>query len=43
LGNPASSYATAGIVLRVAEALKPPHHVKVETPSGRVIEIFLGK
>jgi hypothetical protein len=35
LGDPASSYATAGIALRVAEALKLPHHVKVETASRR--------
>jgi hypothetical protein len=28
-----SSYATAGIDLRVSEALKPHHHDKVETPS----------
>jgi len=34
LGDPTSSYATAGIALRVAEARKLPHHVKVETPSG---------
>jgi len=34
LGVPASSYATAGIALGVTEALKLPHHIKVETPSG---------
>ena len=34
LGVPASSYATASIALGVTEALKFPHHVKVETPSG---------
>jgi len=34
LGDPTSSYATAGTALRVAEARKLPHHVKVETPSG---------
>jgi hypothetical protein len=28
-----SSYATAGIALRVSGALKPHHHDKVETPS----------
>jgi hypothetical protein len=28
-----SSYATAGIALRVSGALKPHHHNKVETPS----------
>jgi hypothetical protein len=30
--TPTSSYATAGIALRVSGALKP-HHDKVETPS----------
>jgi hypothetical protein len=34
LGDPTSSYATAGIALRVAEARKLPHHDKVQTPSG---------
>jgi hypothetical protein len=29
-GGPASSYATAGIALRVTGVLKPPHHDKVE-------------
>jgi hypothetical protein len=33
MGAPTSSYATAGIALRVSEALKPHHHDKVETPS----------
>jgi hypothetical protein len=33
MGDPTSSYATAGIVLRVSGALKPHHHVTVETPS----------
>jgi hypothetical protein len=28
-----SSYATAGIALRVSGALKPHHHDKAETPS----------
>jgi hypothetical protein len=31
--DPTSSYATAGIPLRVSGALKPHHHDKVETPS----------
>jgi hypothetical protein len=31
-GGPTSSYATAGIVLRVSGALKPHHHDKVEIP-----------
>jgi hypothetical protein len=30
---PTSSYATAGIALRVSGALKPHHHDKVDTPS----------
>jgi hypothetical protein len=34
MGGPASSYATAGIALRVVGVLKPPHHDKVETPRG---------
>jgi hypothetical protein len=33
IGDPTSSYATAGIALRVSGALKPHHHDKVETPS----------
>jgi hypothetical protein len=33
MGDPTSSYATAGIALRVSRALKPHHHDKVETPS----------
>jgi hypothetical protein len=38
MGDPTSSYATAGIALRVSGALKPHHHDKVETPSvGSVI------
>jgi hypothetical protein len=32
-GDPTSSYATAGIALRVSGALKPHHHDKVETVS----------
>jgi hypothetical protein len=32
MGGPTSSYATAGISLRVIGVLKPPHHDKVETP-----------
>jgi hypothetical protein len=32
-GCPTSSYATAGIVLRVSGALKPHYHYKVKTPS----------
>jgi hypothetical protein len=33
IGDPTSSYATAGIARRVLGALKPHHHDKVETPS----------
>jgi hypothetical protein len=33
MGGPTSSYASAGIALRVSEAHKPHHHDKVETPS----------
>jgi hypothetical protein len=33
MGDPTSSYATAGIALRVSGALKPHHHDKVETTS----------
>jgi hypothetical protein len=33
MGDPTSSYATAGIAFRVSGALKPNHHDKVETPS----------
>jgi hypothetical protein len=33
LGAPTSSYATAGIALRVSGTLKPHHHDKMETPS----------
>jgi hypothetical protein len=31
--DPTSSYATAGIAMRVSGALIPHHHDKVETPS----------
>jgi len=34
MGGPTSSYATAGIALRITESHKTPHHYKVETPSG---------
>jgi hypothetical protein len=33
MGASISSYATAGIALRVSGALKPHYHDKVETPS----------
>jgi hypothetical protein len=32
MGGPTSSYATAGIALRVSGVLKPHHHNKVEIP-----------
>jgi hypothetical protein len=32
MGDPTSSYATAGIALRVPGALKPHHHDKMEIP-----------
>jgi hypothetical protein len=32
-GCPTSSYATAGIALRVSGTLRPHHHDKVETPT----------
>jgi hypothetical protein len=41
MGDPSSSYATAGIVLRVSGTLKPHHHDKVETPlMGSVFLLF---
>ena len=43
LGDPNSSYVTAGIALRITEARKLPHHVKVETPSGEPFSIKLVK
>jgi hypothetical protein len=33
MGDPTSSYATAGIALRVSGTLKPHHSDEVETPS----------
>jgi hypothetical protein len=33
-GDPASSYATAGLALSIIWPHKPHHYVKVETPSG---------
>jgi hypothetical protein len=33
MGASTSSYAIAGIALRVSGAIKPHHHDKVETPS----------
>jgi hypothetical protein len=34
MDDPTSSYATAGIALRVSGALKPHHDDKMETPSA---------
>jgi hypothetical protein len=39
MGAPTSSYATAGIILRVSGALKPQNHDKVETPSMGLQEV----
>jgi hypothetical protein len=41
MGAPTSTYATAGIALRISAALKPHHHDKVETPSAGNYEIYL--
>jgi hypothetical protein len=40
MGDLTSSYAVAGITLRVSGALKPHHHDKVETPSVGLIKIL---
>jgi hypothetical protein len=40
MGAPTSSYATAGVALRVSGALKPHHHDKVETPSLGIKGIY---
>ena len=37
LGDPASSYATTGLALRIIWPHKPHHYVKVETPSGGIL------
>jgi hypothetical protein len=37
MGDSTSSYATAGIALRVSGALKPHHHDKAETPSVYIV------
>jgi hypothetical protein len=41
MGAPTSSYATAGIALRVSGALKHHHHDKMETPSVGTVRITL--
>jgi hypothetical protein len=38
IGHPTSTYATAGIAVRVSGALKPHHHDKLETPSVGIIK-----
>jgi hypothetical protein len=43
LGGPASSYATAGIALRVSGALKPHHHDKVGIASVGIIKPYYRK
>jgi hypothetical protein len=40
---PTSSYATAGIALKVSGALKPHHHDKVETPSVGMGQLLCSK
>jgi hypothetical protein len=40
-GDPASSYATAAIALRVPGVLKPPHHDKVEPPTRRILRLYV--
>jgi hypothetical protein len=41
MGGSTSSYATAGIALRIIWPLKPSHYFKVETPSGSSYSTFL--
>jgi hypothetical protein len=38
MGDPTSSYATAGIALRFSGTLKPHHHDKVETS---LVELYM--
>jgi hypothetical protein len=40
MGDPTSSYDTAGIALRVSGALRPHHHDKVETPSVGLVKLL---
>jgi hypothetical protein len=42
MGDPTSSYATAGIAHRASGALKPHHHDKVETPSVGLYLNYIG-
>jgi hypothetical protein len=41
MGDPTSSYATAGIALRVSGVLKRHHDDKVETPLVDIIIIII--
>jgi hypothetical protein len=41
MGDYPSSYATAGIALRVLGALKPHHHDKMETPSVGIMIMYV--
>jgi hypothetical protein len=41
LGDPASSYATAGIALEIIGTRKPHRHDKAETPTGGHITIII--
>jgi len=43
VGDPASSYTTADVVLWVTDVLKPPHHNKVETPTRKLLYIIFTK
>jgi hypothetical protein len=43
MGGPTSSYATAGIALKVSAAFKPHHHNKVEAPSMGVFNVNYNK
>jgi hypothetical protein len=39
LGGPASSYTTAGLALWIIWPHKPHHYIKVETPSGGILQL----
>ena len=40
-GDPASSYATAGLALRIIWPHKPHHYVKVEAPSVGAMSCYV--
>jgi len=40
LGDTSSSYATAGLALRIIWSHKPHHYVKVVTPSGGITKAY---